>query len=82
MQLEHGVNVIIYPPNISAFVDENNRQIVTNFSSVLLNTQVKSLKHYGHIFTFRTVILDLLLQHTESLEIIAVGANMITVALL
>ena len=57
-QVEHGVTEMIYPPNISAFVDEGNRQIVTNLPSVLFNTQVKSLNHDGHICTFRTVIID------------------------
>ena len=82
MEIEHGVKVIIYPPNTSAFVDEKNRQIVTNFSSVLFNTKVKLIKHDSHLCTFRTVVLDSLLQHTESLEIISVEANMITIALL
>ena len=82
MQVEHGVTVIIYPPKISAFVDEKNRQILTNFSSVLFNTKVESLKHDGHLCTFKTVVLDLLMHHAESLEIIAGEANMITVALI
>ena len=82
MQVEHGVTVIIYPPKISAFVDEKNRQILTNFSSVLFNTQVKVLKHYVHICTFRNVILALLLHHNKDLKGISGEANMITVPLL
>ena len=82
IQGEHGVTEIIYPPNISAFVDENNRQIVTNFTSVLFNTQVKALKHDGHFCTFRADILTSLLQHNKSLKIVAREANMITVPLL
>ena len=71
---------MIYPPNISYFVDYNNRQILTNVSSVLFNTLVKELKNVGHICTFRTVILDLLLQHTESIKIIAGETNIIKFA--
>ena len=73
---------MVYPPNILNFVYDNNRQIVTNFSSVLFNTKVKLIKHDSHLCTFITVVLDSLLQHTESLEIISVEANMITIALL
>ena len=62
----HGardITAIIYPPNISALVDENNRQIVTTFTSVPFNTQVKARKSDGHLCQFINVILDLLLQH-------------------
>ena len=73
---------MIYPPNISAFFDEHNHQIVTNFSSVPFNTQVKAVKHDGHICTFGNVILDSLLQHNKALKVLTGEANMITVALL
>ena len=72
---------MIYPPKISAFVDKNNIQIVTNFASVLFKTQVKSLKHDGHLCTFINVIPASLLQHNKALKGLAVEANMITVAL-
>ena len=48
---------MIYPTNISVFVYENNHQIVTNFESVLLKTQVKALSHDGNLCTFRNFIL-------------------------
>ena len=57
LQGARGVTAMIYPPNISAFFDKNNRQIVTNFASVLFNTQVKALKHDGHIFKFRNFMI-------------------------
>ena len=78
----HDVTKMIHPPNISAFVDENNREIVTDFESVLFNTQVKVLKHYVHICTFRNVILALLLHHNKDLKGISGEANMIIVELL
>ena len=31
LQVENGVKSMIYPPNISAFVEDNNRQILMNF---------------------------------------------------
>ena len=52
---------MIYPPSISAFVDENNRQIVTKFVSVLFNTKVKALMHDVHLSTFRNVMYASLL---------------------
>ena len=73
---------MIYPPNISSFSYYYNRQIVTNFSSVLFNTQLKALKHGGHIFTFINVMLDLILHHKEDIEGILVESNMITVSFL
>ena len=73
---------MIYPHSISAFVDNNNRQIVTNFASVTFNTQVKELKHDGNLCTFRNVLLSLLLQNKESLKGLSVEANMVTVVLL
>ena len=57
----HDLTALIYPPNTSAFVDDNNRQIVTKFASVLFNTQVKALKHDGHHCTFINVMLASLL---------------------
>ena len=73
---------MIYPPNISAFVDENSRQIVKDFVIVLFNTQVKALKNDSHICTSRTGMLALLLQHNKALKIIAVEKNMITFPLI
>ena len=73
---------MIYTPSISAFVKNNNRQIVTNFSSVLFNTQVKAVKYDGHICTFGNVILASLLQHNKALKVLTGEANMINVALL
>ena len=73
---------MLHPPNISDFSDENNRQLVMNFVSVLFNTQVKALKHDGHICTFINVMLASLLQHNNDLKIISGEANIITVALL
>ena len=81
-QGEHGVTAMIYPPNISVFVDKNSRQIVKDFVIVLFNTQVKALNNNSHIFTFRTGMLASLLQHNKSLKIIAVEKNMITVPLI
>ena len=53
------VMVIIHAPNISVFVDDNNCQIVTKFSSVILNTQVKALRYDGHLCTFRRFTMAL-----------------------
>ena len=53
-----------------------------NFTSVLFNTQVKSLKHDGHLYTFRNVLLDLILHHNKYIKDLAGEANMITFALL
>ena len=72
---------MLYPPNISAFADYNNRQLVMNFASVLFTTQVKALKHDRHFFTFRNFMLESLLQHNKALKFISGEANMITVAL-
>ena len=44
LQGECDVTAMIYSPNISAFIDENNHQTATKFASVLFNTQVKVLK--------------------------------------
>ena len=73
---------MLHPPNISAFSDENNRQLVMNFVSVLFNTQVKAIKHDGHLCTFKNVTLASLLQNNESLKGIPGEANMITVSLI
>ena len=82
LQGERDVMEMIYPPNISAFVDYNNFQIVMKFASVLFNTKVKALKHDGHICTFRNVTLALILQHNEALKGISGEENMITVSLI
>ena len=82
MQGEHVLTAMVYPPNISAFVDKNSRQIVKDFVILLFNTQVKALKHDGHICTFINVMLASLLQHNNDLKIISGEANIITVALL
>ena len=55
---------------------------MTNFSSVPFNTQVKAVKHDGHICTFGNVILASLLQHNRAPKVLTGEANMITVALL
>ena len=73
---------IIYPPKISVFVDDKNRQIVTNFSNVIFNSQVKPPRHDGRLCIFRTGVLTSLLQHNEALKIIAGEAKMITFPLL
>ena len=67
---------------MSDFFDQNKLQIVTKFASLLSNTQVKALKHNGHICTFRNVMLDFLLQHKKYIKWLEVEAKMITVALL
>ena len=68
LQVAHDATSIIYPPNISDFLNDNNRQILTNLASVLLNTKVKELKHDGHLRTFINIILSLLLHHNEYLK--------------
>ena len=73
---------VIYPPNIPAFVDDNNPQILTNFASALFNTQAKALSHDGHLFSFRNVMLDSLMHHNEYLKGISGEARLIKVALL
>ena len=45
LQGSHDVTTMIYPPNISAFFEENNRQIVTNFIILMFNTKMKALNH-------------------------------------
>ena len=64
----HDATEMIYTPNTSVSVDKNNRQTVMNFASVLFNTQVKSLKHDGHLCSFINVMLASLLQHNEALK--------------
>ena len=76
------ITEMIYPPNISSFVDEKNLQIVKKFSSILLNTQLKALKHDGYLSTFRNDILALLLQYNEAIKGLSEEEKMITVALL
>ena len=67
---------------MSAFVDDNNRQIVTKVASVLFKTKVKTLRHYDHLFTFRNFMLDLIMHNTKALKDIEGEENMIKVALL
>ena len=81
-QVARDVTAIIYPPNITSYVGKNNRHIVTNFASVIFNTQVKAFKHDVHLCTFRNFMLASKLQNDEALKGIEVEANMITVALL
>ena len=73
---------MIHPPKISYLVGDNNLQIVTKFSSVLFNSQVKALRHDDHIFTFRKFILASLLYHKKYLKDVIVDTKKITVALL
>ena len=75
-------NVIQWLPNISAFVDDTNYQIYTNFESVLFNTKVKALRHDGHLLPFINVMLDSLIQHNEYHKYISGEARTITVVLL
>ena len=82
MQGEYVLTAMIFPPNISAFVDKNSHQIVKDFVILLFNTQVKALKHDGHICTFGTGMISLLLQHNKALKIIAGEEKMITVPLI
>ena len=49
---------------------------------ILVNTQVKAIKHDGHICTVINVMLASLLEHNKALKMIAGEAIMITVALL
>ena len=65
LQGARDIMAMIYPPNISAFVDK--KQIVTNFASVIFSTQVKSLKHDGNLYKFRNVLLSFLLKHNKYL---------------
>ena len=74
--------VIIYPPRISALVDDNNGQIVKKIASVLFNNKVKALMHNINLYTFRDFILAALLHHNKSLKGDSGKANTITVALL
>ena len=47
LPVARDVTAMIYPPNISSFVYDSSRKILTNFASVILNTQVKSLNSDG-----------------------------------
>ena len=60
-QGSHDVTDIIFSPKKSAFVDENNHQIVTKFASLLLNNQAKALRYDDHICIFISVMLYYLL---------------------
>ena len=73
---------MIYPPNISAFFDDNNPQILNKFASVLFITQVKALRNDVHLFPFRNIRLASLLQHNKDVKDISGESSMITVVLL
>ena len=77
-QVERGVTEMIYPPNISALVDENTPQKVENVESVLFNTKVKELKHNGHICIFMNVMLASLLNHNKSIKVVTLETNITT----
>ena len=82
LQVSSDVTEMIYPPNKSDFFDKSNQKIVTNFASVLFNTQVKAIKYDGHLCTFINVMPAFLLLHNEALKGLAGESNMITVALI
>ena len=82
MQGARDVTAMIYPPIVSALIDEKNRQIVKNLAILLFKTQVKALSRAVNIFTFINVMLALLMQHIESLKGLVVEVNMIKVAFL
>ena len=81
-QVARDVKSIICLPIISVFFNENNLQIVTNFSNVLFNNQVKALRHDGHLSKFIIVILALILKDKKYLKGVAGDANMITVSII
>ena len=68
LQGARDITAMIYPTNIPGFSDENNRKIVTTFSSVLFNTQVMAIKNDGHLFTLINVMLDFLLKCNKYLK--------------
>ena len=78
-QWAHDAMEMIYPPSISAFVDDNSYKIYTNFSSILFNIQVNAPRHDGHIWPFINVMLDSILRHNKHLKYVAGEASMITV---
>ena len=55
---------------------------MANFASVIFNTQLKSHRNHGYLFTFRNIVLDSLLQHNEALKVVAGESNAIPVSLL
>ena len=69
----------LYPNIKSAFVDKNYRQSVTNFSSVLFNTNVKSKNHDDHILTFQNGTLHPIFNHNEYMKFLMRERNMIKV---
>ena len=77
----HDVTTMIYPYRIFAFVDKNC-QILTYFSSVLFNTQVKELKNGGHLYTLRNFMLFSIINNNEALKGVTREAEIITVALI
>ena len=52
---------------------------MTNFKSVLFNTQLKSLSHDCRLSKFINIILALVVHHTEDLKVAVGEVNMITV---
>ena len=48
---------MIYPTSISAFFDDENLQILTNFVIVIFNTQVNSFRHDDNLSKFINAIL-------------------------
>ena len=52
---------------------------MTNFSIVLFNTQLKSLRHDGNLYTFINVMLPSLLHNNEALKVFGGEAHMMSV---
>ena len=82
MKGKHGLMSMIHPPNISAFVDDKNHQIVKNFASILLDTKLKALRHDCHLYTFRNIMLASLLKQNEYTKCVEGETDMIKIALL
>ena len=55
---------------------------MTNFASVLFNTQVKALSNYFHISTFSNGIFSILMHHNKALIFVSGEVDMIKVALI
>ena len=60
--------------------NNNNNNIVTNFASVLFNTQVKALRHDGHISIFRNFMFYSILHNNKSIKGVTGDNKIITVA--
>ena len=67
---------MVYPSIVSDFVYVEKHQTVTNFASAIINTRVKVLINNDHIYTFRNIIIDSLLQHKNYLKSVAREADM------